>query len=354
MKSQIIAIQDLTAEQHTLWRQFQQENQNLASPYFSVEFADALSAVRRDSSVLAIVQNGTIRGFLPMHMSVSGFIRPLGGPMGDHQAIITDDDALDPHEALAAAGIDVYAFNGGLASQALFRDAGRETEESWVIDLSGGYDSYVAGKKKSLSRILSCQRKLDRLDEEVVFRVDDRRQDVFEAALRMKREQYRATGATDVFAASWSSTLIRLLFEQRRPEFAGCLSTLEIGGKLAAAHFGIRSPSVLHYWFPVYDPQFARLKPGLVLLLEMARHMSADGLQQIHLGPGDHDYKTRMGNHSFTLSSGEWHRPSFAASVLKAGRSIDALTRRLPLGPVSLWPAKALRRLDKISAVHGI
>ena len=38
---------------------------------------------------------------------------------------------------------------------------------------------------------------------------------------------------------------------------------------LLAAHFGIRSGAVLHWWFPVYDPEFAALAPGWILLREL-------------------------------------------------------------------------------------
>jgi CelD/BcsL family acetyltransferase involved in cellulose biosynthesis len=87
-------------------------------------------------------------------------------------------------------------------------------------------------------------------------------------------------------------------------EFAGMLSALYAGGELVAAHMGMRSRTCWHYWYPAFDPRLARYQPGLVLLLEMARHAADLGVTRIDLGAGDEHYKVRLANASDLVARG--------------------------------------------------
>ena len=358
MGADIVAISALTPLQRDAWRAFQLGNPALASPYFTLEFAEAVASVRSDTAALLITQNGTLRGFLPMQLSRTGYMRPLGGPMGDHQALITDDNSLDPGPALEAAQLSAFTFHGALASQSGFARMGEERETSWVVDLSDGYEAYMDGRRhadaKAMRNLRSRRRKIDALEDAAVFRIDDRRQDVFETALRMKRNQYRRTRALDVFRGGWAHDLLDALFATRTEALSGLLSTLEVNGELAAAHFGMRSQTVLHYWFPVYSPAHSGLAPGLNLFVELARELSADGITQIQMGGGDYSFKQRFANSGFDTVSGTWFRPGLLASTVGIANRIENFAESLPLGRVSQWPGKAFRRLDKFAAIHGV
>jgi len=83
------------------------------------------------------------------------------------------------------------------------------------------------------------------------------------------------------------------LLHTRDEGFGGLLSTLHAGPNLIAAHFGIRSDSVLHWWFPVYAAEHARLAPGWMLLRELVIAAPALGIDRIDLGRGDDEYKRR-------------------------------------------------------------
>jgi CelD/BcsL family acetyltransferase involved in cellulose biosynthesis len=355
---EITRIDALTSAQREAWRSIQSENPALASPYFSLEFAQSMASVRQDSAALTITQNGTIRGFLPLHLSRTGVARPLGGPMGDHHGVITADKQFDPEPALISAGIVAFSYAGARADQMGLRSTASQTQPSWSVDLGDGYDAWLANRQaadaKAMRNIRARSRKLDQSGAEIVFRVDDRREEAFSALFEMKRQQYRRTGAVDVFVAPWARHLVRDLFELQTPEFGGLLSTLEIDGQLAAAHFGFHSRDVLHYWFPVYDHQFSKYGPGLLLFLEIAREMEARGVSQIHLGPGDIEFKKRLANASFEISDGQWAQPSLTAAMLALGRGVDRVAQRLPLGRAAFWPGKVLRRIDTLAAIHGV
>ena len=62
---------------------------------------------------------------------------------------------------------------------------------------------------------------------------------------------------------------------------------------MVAAHFGLRAGGILHWWFPVYDPAFARFSPGWLLLCAVIDAAPEFGLDRIDLGRGVDDYKRR-------------------------------------------------------------
>lgn len=358
MDADIVAIADLSPAQRDAWREFQHVNPALASPYFTLDFALAVARSRADTAALVISRNGTPEGFLPLHLSRTGFMRPLAGPMGDHQALIAAENDLDPRPALDAVRINVFAFGGALACQTGFAAMADRRQTSFFVNLEAGADAYLTGRRAEQSKVMrnirARQRKLDALGDACVFRLDDRRPEAFAAAMAMKRQQYRRTRAMDVFWSGWANRLAEALFETRADTLSGQLSTLEIEGEIAAAHFGMRSPSVLHYWFPVYAQKHARYGPGLALFMALVEHLPTIGVTQIHLGGGDYDFKRRLANDSFEIVGGEWCRPSWTANALGLARGVDQIAQSLPLGPVSAWPGKALRRIGKLSAVHGI
>ena len=359
MQTDIVTIDGIGAPERQVWNDFRARNSSLASPYFSLAFTEAMARRRNDTRIAILHRNGTIDGFLPLHLSRTGVARPIGGPLGDHHGLITATPDLDIETALAGTGFGLFTYHGALADQASFARASTgPAEMSWVSDLSGGYESFLddCARKdaKAMRNIRARQRKLAEMGDDVVFRIDDRRPDIFRAVIETKREQYRRTNALDVFVAGWARQLIEDLFDAETSELSGMLSTVEINGQLAAAHFGMRSERVLHYWFPVYWPEYSKLGPGLTLYLEIARHLAAQGGDQIHLGSGDYDFKRRLSNAAFGVVSGRLQRPSVAHTIVRTGQAIDELAQALPLGRVSNWPAKAFRRLDNWAAVHAI
>ncbi len=356
--TELVPLAGLTTAQRSAWRGMRAENPALASPYFALEFADLIADRRHDAQALVLSRKGRTAAILPMQLSSWGVARPLGGPLGDHHGLITADDSLDLGAALRGSPASVFCFHGAPASQAGFAAAASQIEPSWSVDLSQGCDAWLENRRcadaKAMRNIRARQRKLAESGLDITYRLDDRRPEALAATFANKREQYRRTKAFDVFIAKWARDLINDLFEHQTPQFRGCLSTLEINGQLAAAHFGMRSQTVLHYWFPVFWPEHAKFGPGLLLFLEMAREMATSGIDTIHLGPGDMDFKRKLANASFDIASGRIEQPSMAASLIAAGAGMDAFARTLPIGRMARWPGKALRRLDTLAAAYGI
>ncbi|MCC5997177.1 MAG: GNAT family N-acetyltransferase [Oceanicaulis sp.] len=345
---------DLTLAEREAWRAFIAADASLASPYFSLGFLDAAAQARRDTRVLVIRQHGRITGFLPLHAGFMGHARPLGGPLGDHHGLIAAPDAdICLTDVLRAAGVGLFSFFGALGMQAAFRPHAIDRDGSWVIDLSSGYDAFVEARSavepKAFRNLRARRRKLEQAEGGFVFRIDDEREHVFAKALEWKSAQYRRTGVFDAFSVRWTRALLKAI---RHDDCRLQVSSLEISGQLAAVHVGMRTGRVLHYWFPVYDPEFSNFGPGLALLMEICREMAGAGVQEIHLGPGEYDFKAQLGAWQMPLAMG-FAGQGAPLAVQRAARALETGAERLPLGPVSRLPGKAFRRIDLLAGFHA-
>lgn len=358
LSAETLTVDQLTARQRQYWQGFCAENPLLGSPYFTLDFAELMARCRADTRILAISRNGTPAGFLPFHLSRTGVLRPLGGPMGDHHGLVTNDPWLDLSTALRMARPGIFSFHGAIASQLGFAAHADSMQPSWVVDMSDGFEVYwkerQGAEAKAMRNMRARDRKLSQSGAEIVYRTDDRRVEALDRLVAIKRDQYAKTRATDVFRGKWAGTLIYSLMMHRSEALSGVLSTLEIDGELAAAHFGMRSASVLHYWFPVYNPAFSKFGPGLLLFREIARELNEQGVTRIDLGPGDYDFKHRLSNDAYAIASGQIATRSLSRFAITAGRKIDAFAQSLPIGRACHWPAKAMRRLDSVLAIRAI
>lgn len=345
-------VHDLARAEREAWAAFQAADPMLASPYFSLEYLDAVASVRRDVRVLVARRSGAIAGFLPLHLGALGHARPLGGPLGDHHGLIAaSGERIDLRDMLRRGGVAVYDFYGVPGNQAAFRGLGRVVDGSWVIDLSEGYDHFVqtrsALEPKAFRNLRARQRKLREAD--AVFRLDDPRADVFETALAWKSEQYRRTGHFDVFSVDWTRKMLQSLLKSNGST-RGLVSSLEIGGQLAAVHVGMRSACVMHYWFPVYDPQYSQFGPGLALLIKLCEGLSEDGVTEVHLGPGEYEFKAQLGSWQFPLRQGFAGTPSVALAARGLAAHVERAGAALPLGPAADLPGRVFRRIDRMAA----
>lgn len=348
-------IPDLARVEREAWAAFRAADPMLASPYFSLDFMDAVAGVRRDVRVLVARKHGQIAGFLPLHLGAFGHARPLGGPLGDHHGLIAaPGETLDLPHMLKRGGVAVYDFFGVPGGQRAFGRFGAVEDGSWVIDLSEGYENFVQSRTalepKAFRNLRARQRKLD--ETEAVFRIEDTRPEVFQTALDWKSAQYRRTGHFDVFSVTWPRRMLEALLRSRG-ETRGLVSSLEIGGRLAAVHVGMRSESALHYWFPVYDPEFSKFGPGLALLLKLAEGLSREGVSEIHLGPGEYEFKAQLSSWQFPLRQGFAGAPSVVAAARGLAARVEQAGAALPFGPAADLPGKVFRRIDRMAGFRA-
>jgi CelD/BcsL family acetyltransferase involved in cellulose biosynthesis len=205
------------------------------------------------------------------------------------------------------------------------------------IDTIGGLDGYLGRASRSgRDNMGQARRRAAKAERElgpVRFEADIIDEKALQRLVELKRAQYASTGARDYFTDPRRAALLVRLLHTRDPEFAGILSTLYAGRYLLAAHFGIRSGPVLHWWFPVYDPVYAHLSPGWILLRELVAAAPSLGIVRIDLGRGDDEYKRRAKTGEILVSQGVVTRSNTRRVLRRTGKSIVTRAKSSPLAP---------------------
>jgi CelD/BcsL family acetyltransferase involved in cellulose biosynthesis len=307
------------------WRALQDSNPDLASPCFSPEFTQAVAAARNDAEIAVIEEDGEVIAIFPYQRRPGARGVPVGGIVSDYQGLICRPDfSCDPRELLRACRLVSWDFDRLIATQQCFEPFHKLCEPSALIDLSRGYESYVAERRAmGTEQIKKCMNLVRRLELEmgpIHFVPHSKDRETLNQLLSWKSRQYRKTGWRDLFALKWGRALVERIHATQSESFAGMLSLLYAGGQLLAGHIGMRSRTVWHYWFPAYDPQFAKYSPGLLLLLKMAEHAPQIGLRTIDLGTGLTLYKRRLMNASVSVAEGSVERPSSWLSLVRGLR----------------------------------
>lgn len=331
MKTTIISGKSLTPEHLLLWSHFQQSNAALASPYFCPEFISAVAAVRDDVWVGILKEADEIVGFFPFQRGKLPIGQPVGYGLCDYQGLIVKPGFdWDAAELLRGCGLKIWNFDNLIASQLPFQRFHKVKTESLIIDLSGGQKTYESEQKANSNWIQQTSRKLRKFEREVgTLRFETHVADasLLRLLMRWKSQHYAQLGTFDRFEIEWIVKLIERLHGMQNETFAGMLSVLYVGEEVAALHFGMRSASVWHYWFPTYNPEFQKYSPGLILLLKMIETAESLGIQTIDLGKGDESYKQRVMNGSVLLAEGSVEIPSLISTARWLRRKTSEIVR---------------------------
>jgi CelD/BcsL family acetyltransferase involved in cellulose biosynthesis len=313
----VTTVAELGEVERARWEEVRASDPTLSSPFFAFDFTAAVAAVRRDVRVGVLRgPGGVVSGFLPFQVSRTGAGRPVGGKLSDYHGVIAAPQLeWSAPEVLRGCGLRSFAFNHLIASQRPFRPYFASVASSPVVD-------FAAGPFGSPSQ---AERKRQRLERRAVLRLELR--DDSTAALRSlvawKSAQYRRTGAFDAMTRPW---VVEVL-ERLHASSIGMLSCVYADDVLIAAHLGLRSGPVLHWWFPAYDVAFARDSPGLVQLRMLLDAAPADGIGVLDFGKGDEDYKAAFANAAIEIGVGVVETDRFSA--LRAGAARAAWRRAL-------------------------
>lgn len=359
VRARVVDPHDLSPDHIAAWREFQKASPALQSPYLAPEFCRIVGEVRGDVAVAVFEQGDRIAGFFPFQRrGRSGW--PVGGVTSDCQAVLAAPWwRWDAREVVRDAGLPVYDFTHQRTEQEQFGRYQRDVYLSPMIDLTRGFPAYVeecralgrqtpAGSSGLPHHTIARMRRVERQLGPLQFRMEEADSDALRRLLTWKSEQYRRTGVPDLFSRRWPVKMLERLHATRTADFAGVLSTLSIGGRMVAAHMGMRSASMLHWWFPAYDPAYAKFSPGLILLLELSRAAAESGIGWIELGPGDDPYKALVANGGLTVASGYVGPASLAVGYRMFRYAAADFTARLPIGRFARWPERLFRRLERI------
>ncbi len=319
-----------TPEVLDAWHALRAANPLLDSPYFHPGFAQAVHDSGRTVELLVERRGAETTAILPVHRD-GRTLRPVGWPGADFQGPI----AAAPVDLSRLVGRDSYAYDHLLEGLADVEPEGRQA--SPYLDVTGGLDGYLGRAAKSgKDNMGQARRRLAQTERKigpVKFSADSPDPAVLAKVIELKRGQYAATGARDYFAEPDRRDLMERLLRVRDGDFAGILSTLYAGERLVAAHFGIRSAGVLHWWFPVYDPEFAKLAPGWMLLRELTAAAPSLGISRIDLGRGDDEYKRRAKTGESWVLQGLVTHSTGRRMLRRAQTGAIAAAKASPLAP---------------------
>jgi len=356
MKISVISAGELGTAERQRWRELQASNGRLASPCFCVEFTLAAAAARPDVRIGVLEEHQAIVGFFPFQVR-RGAGEPIAGRMSDHHGVVAAPGTeWNWIELLRGCGLSYWQFDHLPAWQ---RPQGVAVSHasSPGLDLSRGFAAWHqrrldAGHK--LQKLTRQARKLARDVGPLRLELNSRDSALFETVVQLKREQCQRTRQLDFFAWPWTRALVESIRDVDEPQFGGRLSALYAGDTLVAAHFGMRSPWVWQWWFPVYSRAHHAYSPGALLLLQVAEAAAAEGHLLLDLGKGDEPYKDRFSDCATPLVEGLVSRPTLATAALqmrkKAGHWLRTSPVAQPLRPV----LQRIRRIGQASAAGGM
>jgi CelD/BcsL family acetyltransferase involved in cellulose biosynthesis len=330
---EILRGAELGAGELSLWRTWRAPDPALHSPFLSPGYTLAVASVHPGARIAVLARGGRILAFLPyQHPSAPsrllGHAEPIGGAMTDAVgAIAAPEFEADGAELLRATGLNAFLFTHLVPGQRRNGLRAERTDRGLAINLAAGRAAYWNWLRRRRPHVAAeIERRERRAEEELgplSFRFDcDDPLPALERLIAMKSAQYRRTGSPNVLAAPWRTALLRRLASPDARDCVGVLSTLEAGGRLLAAHFGLLDGSVLHCWFPVYDVEFARFSPGRLLLARMIDAAADRDLVRIERGVGTAPAKTDFANEDIAFGRGLLLAHGWRAAAIRAALAV--------------------------------
>jgi len=326
--------------------------------FLSPDFTLAAGRVRPGARVAVLEDGGEIVGFFPFERGRFRIGRPIATGVSDCQGVIhAPGFRWSTQDLLRGCDLDVWEFDHLLGSQAAWAGQHIAGRAAPLIDVSRGYELYIAERQRASKKIVKStlykQRKLDRDLGPTRFEFDVQDAQALRLLMKWKSAQYRRTGRRDRFAIGWIQRLVMDLFEARSAGCIGTLSVLYSDDRVVAAHFGLRSHFTLSCWFPAYDVGLAKYSPGLSLHLRMAEAAPAAGVRFLELGKGDEEYKESLKTGDVSVGEGWMERPS----VIAVARRVQRSPRRFAFMFVSRHPrlrTGARNVLKRVGALRGL
>ena len=104
---------------------------------------------------------------------------------------------------------------------------------------------------------------------------------------------------------------------------------------------------MLHWWFPVYDPEFSRLDPGWMQVRGVLEAAPQLGLERIDLGRGDGDWKRWLGTGYQLVCQGAVIRNPLRHRAASARRRFTQAAKSSPAAPALRSVVRSGRRRSR-------
>jgi CelD/BcsL family acetyltransferase involved in cellulose biosynthesis len=240
----------------------------------------------------------------------------------DGERIVTQLPFLDYHQPLGAEDVQASGLREGRCAENVVRgviEAADWTPAAFpgltvapFVDwtLFPSYDDYKAcllRRHRGLVRDRERRgRKLAAAHGDLVFTMNDRHDDVFDAARKWKSRQLRESGMDDIFAAPTTAAFL----DELRRKGGLVSSTLRASGRLLAIWIGFVHDGVWSGWIFTYDPEFKKYSVGHQLLNRILEESHRLGHNKFDFSIGDESYKFVYASHCYLLGPvGRQHLP---------------------------------------------
>jgi CelD/BcsL family acetyltransferase involved in cellulose biosynthesis len=312
LRGERIEPKALAGELQFLWNAWRKQHPMFSSPFLSIDFAQAVGAVRPDARIAVFHDERGVAGFLGFQQGVGRTAVPLAAGYNDvHGVLKRADAAFSYRQVLEVLGKESFRFHAMVDAGLDLTPFTFKNRPTFMADLQVADQGYVDYLEQSSKTIFKQRKKTRKMIKDLgPLRLELACRDprVLERVIELKRAQYQRTHIFDLLSLDWVQQLWRRLHAQHELACHGVLSVLYAGDQLVAAHFGLREQSCLHYWFPVYDLAFHQYSPGTALFLEICRQADKVGIKTIDFGYGEQPYKRKLTNESSTLAYGRIDR----------------------------------------------
>jgi CelD/BcsL family acetyltransferase involved in cellulose biosynthesis len=305
----VLKAAELNRDHVAAWSALQRADPSVDNPSFCPEFTQAVAAVRDDVEVAVLRQGRQFVGFFPFHRTRRNIGRPVGWLLTDmHGLVVAKNVDWDPWQILRECGLAAWHFDHLVASQEPFAPYFQCVEDAPFMDLSNGYDAYIADRRRagnlSIKRAESKGRQVARGIGPLRFTLHDADRSLIDLALDWKRQQIVEKRYVDIFRRNWVVELLHRVCETQTAGFGGLVSTLHAGDQLLAIQPGMRGQHVISSWIPTFNPEFAKYSPGMLLHLELAKAAADMGVRRIDLGRGHNQLKSSLMSGAIPLALG--------------------------------------------------
>lgn len=244
-------------------------------------------------------------------IDLTDYLGPVCAP-GSHAAVAhsllewlvrsgVEWDEFDAHNLPVPAGFADHLVE---RADALGFDFDLEQEETAaLLVLPPSWDGYLASlPSKERHELRRKRRRLER--EHPDARVRRATAETLEADLKTFVEMHRgAQGHKGHFMRPEIATFFERMARSFEPLGWLRLDLLEIGGRAVASTFGFELQGTFYLYNSAYEPDAARLSPGLVLVSELVRSSIEQGLEIFDFLRGPERYKYELGAQAVPLNN---------------------------------------------------
>ena len=319
--SEILRPSALSTDMIDIWHGFMDQSRHLQRGFFSPEFAQACEEAYGDARVVVIYQDDAVVAFFPFQYQTGfpaklGMAVRIGEGMNDNAGLIAAPGfTIEPGELLRLSGLSHLYLTHLMEDQKQLGLTAERYQTGRIIDLQPGRDTLYASletdNRKFTRDVERIIRKLPRDNGDLIFtRHPDSPLSFIHQLIERKRAQYDRTGTGDIFELPERRKLMEILAKIDSPYCKLLCTDLTSGEHWLASHMGLLCKGTLSYWFPVYNDQFKKFKPGHILMWKTVFGEECQDIDLIDRGVGDNRAKSEMANGSQQFGDVSWSASS--------------------------------------------